>query len=177
VKHDRAILCRISLAEIVVFSVLLVLPAGVCTQAKSACTLPDCDQAKDFFAKVQKAIDADQRQDVAAMVSYPLRSYRDGKLTAVKTKAELLARYDSIFDPGTRCAIKAATVEDVWGNWHGFTVSAGVIWWDRIIPDSVAQKGTIQPSDLSKYPFGVISVNHSPETAKSCAGNANASPK
>src|SRR5271157_3579990 len=110
-KQRRVVLSRISLAGIVTMSVLLVLPGVVYTQEKSECTLPDCDQAKAFFAKFQTAVNGDQRQDVAAIVSYPLRSYRNGKATVIKTKADLLARYDSIFDPGTRCAIKAATVD------------------------------------------------------------------
>ncbi len=168
---------RTSLAGIAILTVLLVLPAVVCAQKKTACTIPDCDQAKAFFVKLQKAVDADQRQDVADMATYPLYSYRDGKTTVLRTKSELLAQYDSVFDPGTRCAIKAASVEDVWGNWRGFTVNAGVIWWSRIIPRSASRNGAIQPSDLAKYPILVITVNHSPETEKGCTGNADPNPK
>jgi hypothetical protein len=132
---------------------------------KPTCTLPDCDQAKAFFTEFQKAIDADQRQEVVGMVRYPLHSYRNGKATVIKTKADLLANYDTVFSPGARCAITTATLDDVWGNWRGFTISAGAIWWDRIIPNSAS---SVQPSDLSKYPFGVFGVNHSPETDKTC---------
>jgi len=130
--------------------------------------LPDCDQAKAFFAKFQQAIDGDKKQDVVAMVRYPLRSYRNGKATVFKTNAQLLTGYETVFTPGVRCAIKAATVSDVWGNWRGFTISAGAIWWDRIIPNSATN---LQPSDLGKYPFGVFGVNHSPETDKQCPAN------
>ena len=169
--NERTVnLSGIGVAGVAILSALLVLPVVVCAQAKPACTLPDCDQAKVFFAQFQKAIDADQRREVADMVSYPLHSYRNGKATVIKTKAELLSHYDSVFDPGTRCAIKAATVDDVWGNWRGFMVSAGLIWWDRIIPESAAKSGAIQPADLAKYPFGVISVNHSSETETNCTG-------
>ncbi len=102
------------------------------------------------------------------MIRYPLHSYRNGKATVFKTKTSLLAGYDSVFTDGVRCAIKTASLDDVWGNWRGFTISAGAIWWDRIIPNSA---GTPQPSDLSKYPFGVCGVNHSPETDKQCPAN------
>jgi hypothetical protein len=167
----QGVLSRAILVSIAMVSACLTLPAVLCAQEKPACTLPDCDQAKAFFTKFQKAVDADQKQDVVAMVRYPLHSYRNGKATVFKTKAELLARYETVFTPGARCAIKTATLADVWGNWRGFTVGAGVIWWDRIIPTSTAN---VRPSDLSKYPFGVFSVNHSPETDEDCPGSDNA---
>src|SRR5215472_2164314 len=113
---------------------LLALLAGA--QEKPECTLPDCDQAKAFFGKFQKAVDANQKQEVAALVRYPLRSYHNGKASVFKTKAQLLAGYDTVFTPGVRCAIQTANVSDVWGNWRGFTISAGAIWWDRDIPNS-----------------------------------------
>jgi hypothetical protein len=144
------------------------LPARAFAQEKTECTLPDCDQAKAFFAKFQQAVDGDKKQDVVAMVRYPLHSYRNGKATVFKSKAQLLAGYETVFTPGVRCAIKAATVSDVWGNWRGFTISAGAIWWDRIIPNSATN---LQPSDLGKYPFGVFGVNHSPATDKQCSAN------
>ena len=69
------------------------------------------------------------------MVRYPLRSaYPDGTATVFKTKSQLLAEYDTVFTPGVRCAIQSATLSDVWGNWRGFTISAGAIWWDHDIP-------------------------------------------
>lgn len=176
-KRSAVTLSQSSLAGIAILTVMLALQAFVVAEEKPACTLPDCDQAKAFFLKFQKAVDADQRQEVADMATYPLYSYRDGKTTVLRTKSELLSQYDSVFDAGTRCALKAASVEEVWGNWRGFTVSAGKIWWTRNIPRSASRSGAIQPADLTKYPFEVITVNHSPETEKSCTGNANPGPK
>jgi len=170
--HRSVLLSRRSLASVAAFSALLALPAVGWSQAKSECTLPDCDQAKAFFTKFQGAINADQRKDVVAMVSYPLRSNRNGKSTVIKTKADLLAQYDTVFDAGTRCAIKAASIADVWGNWRGFTVAAGIIWWDRILPPSAAKNAEIQPSDLAKYPFGIITVNQSSQADKHCTADA-----
>jgi hypothetical protein len=138
-------------------------------QEKTECTLPACDQAKAFFRKFQKAIEANQKQEVVAMVRYPLRSaYPDGKATVFKTKSQLLAEYDRVFTPGVRCAIQSATLSDVWGNWRGFTISAGAVWWDRDIPSSATN---VQTSDVSKYPFRVVSVNHSPVSDTTCPAN------
>jgi hypothetical protein len=147
---------------------LIALSAISSAQEKPGCTLPDCNQAKTFFVKFQKAIGSNQKQDVVGMVRYPLRSYRNGKATVFKTKSQLLVGYDTVFTPGVRCAIQTATPADVWGNWRGFTVRAGAIWWDRDIPNSATN---VQTSDLSKYPFGVFGVNHSQETDKTCPLN------
>jgi hypothetical protein len=159
---------------VAIICALLALSAPGWSQEKPQCTLPDCDQAQAFFTKFQTAVNANQRKEVAALIRYPLHSYLNGKATIVKTKADMLARYDSVFTPGVRCAIQSATASDVWGNWRGFTIGAGAIWWDRIIPASADKNGALQPSDLSKYPFGVFGVNHSPETDKDC--NANPKP-
>jgi len=166
-----SVACRSCRSSFILGIALLVgvsaLPAIARAQEKPECTIPDCDQAKAFFGKFQKAIAANQKQEVAAMVRYPLRSYRNGKATVFKTKAQLVAGYDTVFTPGVRCAIQSATLSDVWGNWRGFTISAGAIWWDRIIiPNSATN---IETADLSNYPFGVFSVNHSPETDKTCS--------
>jgi hypothetical protein len=151
-----------------VFCIVVLLTQFASAQEKPECTLPNCDQAKAFFSKFQKAVEENQKQEVVAMVRYPLRSYRNGKATTFKTKAQLMAGYDTVFTPGVRCAIQTAHPADVWGNWRGFTISAGAIWWDRDIPNSASN---VQVSDLSKYPFGVFGVNHSPETDKTCALN------
>jgi hypothetical protein len=168
-KDRQTVLSHIKRAEIAFLVALFLLPAVLYAQEKSACTIPDCDQAKDFFAKVQKAIVANQQQDAAELMNYPLYSYRGGKTTVIKNKADFLDQYANIFDLGTICAIRTASVNDVWGNWRGFTVNAGAVWWSRIIPNSVKRKGEIQPADLAKFPFGVITVNHSPEREKGCA--------
>ena len=161
----QGILSRAIIVRIAIVAAFLTLAAVLSAQEKSACTLPDCDQAKAFFAKFQDAVNADRRPEVAALVRYPLRSYRNGKTTVVQNKTQLLAKYDSILDAPTRCAVMKATVDEVWGNWRGFTVSNGVIWWDRITPSSA---GDVKVSDLTKYPFGVFSVNHGGVLPKGC---------
>ena len=147
---------------------LLLSSAIALAQEKPQCTLPIATRPRRSSRSFSRQSIADKKQEVVAMIRYPLNSYRNGKATVFKTKTHLLASYDTVFTGGVRCAIKTATLDDVWGNWRGFTISAGAIWWDRIIPNSATN---VQPSDLSKYPFGVFGVNHSPETDKQCPAN------
>ena len=53
-----------------------------------------------------------------------------------------------------RAAILQATADDVWGNYRGFMVGRGVIWFDVVIPSDKSV-----PGDTKKYPFKVITVN------------------
>jgi hypothetical protein len=96
-------------------------------QAKTECTLPDCDQAKAFFSRFQKAIEANQRQEIVAMLRYPLSSaYPDANGTVFKTKSQLLAEYDTVFTPGVQCAIQAATLSDVKSDVCTFVAGLGI---------------------------------------------------
>ena len=150
---------------------LLLLCISASASEKPTCILPDCAQAKAFFVKFQQVVGDDNREAAAAMVRYPLNSYRNGKKTVIANKTQLVAKFDTVFDAQTRCALKAANIEDVWGNWRGFTISMGLIWWDRIIPNS---SKNVQSADLTKYPFGVYGVNHGPEVAAECGTDGTA---
>jgi len=167
--RSRRALVRISMVEC-----LLTLSAVAWAGEKTECTLPDCDEARQFFRKFQQAVNSDSRQDVARMVRYPLRSYRNGKATVFRTRTELLGGYDKVFTAGVRCALESAVPADVWGNWRGFTIGAGTIWWDRIIPSSAA---IAKSPDLAKFFFAVFSVNHGPEVEKDCATKPTPQPR
>jgi hypothetical protein len=53
-----------------------------------------------------------------------------------------------------RAAILQATADEVWGNYRGFMVGRGVIWFDAVISSDKSV-----PGDTTKYPFKVITVN------------------
>jgi hypothetical protein len=64
------------------------------------------------------------------MVQYPVLVQLNGKKAHVRSREEFLSNYDKIFDAGVKCAILKAKKQDVWGNWQGFTVSNGAVWWE-----------------------------------------------
>jgi hypothetical protein len=92
---------------------------------------PDCPEAVKFFTKFRQAITTNDRNAVAAMARYPLRVTLNHKNALIRTKQELLRNFDELFDPRVRCVILGATEKDVWGNWQGFTIPQGAIWWER----------------------------------------------
>lgn len=131
-------------------------PTGNCTHPDVA-TRPDCPGAIAFLAKFQDALKRDDRPAVAALVHYPLLATEGGR-KQIRSRAGLLAKFNSIFNAQVRAAILSATADDVWGNQNGFMIGRGVIWFDGIIPPN-AHPDPSAPDDWKKYPFKVITVN------------------
>jgi hypothetical protein len=129
---------------------------GNCTHPDPA-TRPDCPAAIAFLAKFQDVLKRNDRKAVASLVNYPLLATAGGK-THVRSRAQLLANFDRIFNPQVRAAILKATADDVWGNVHGFMIGRGVIWFDGIIPRN-AHPDPSAPDYWKKYPFKIITVN------------------
>jgi hypothetical protein len=128
-------------------------PTGNCTHHPDPSTRPDCPGAIAFLAKFQDALKQNDHAAVAALVNYPLLATPDKKIH-IRSRAQLLANYDSVFNPEVRAAILKATADDVWGNSRGFMVGRGVIWFDAIVPASQSA-----PGNAKKNPFKIISVN------------------
>jgi hypothetical protein len=126
-------------------------PTGNCTHPDPA-TRPDCPAAIAFLAKFQNALKRDDRPAVASLVHYPLLVTAGGR-KQIRSRAELLTKFDSIFNPPVRAAILKATADDVWGNSHGFMIGRGVIWFDGIVPRNQRAAGH------ANYPLRLITVN------------------
>jgi hypothetical protein len=138
---------------------------GNCTTHEPA-SRPDCPGAIAFFQKLQAAVSAGDKTTLASMVSYPMRTAQNGKRVEIRTRQQFLQRYPQLFNPAVVCAIKGAKNSDVWGNYRGFMVGNGVIWWDAVIPASLRNP---QP-DSGKYPFKIIAINNEGATVPGCTG-------
>ena len=131
---------------------------GNCT-VREASYRPDCPLAISFLEKLQAALHNNDRNAVASLVHYPLLTTLHAKKVQIASRPELLAHYQEIFDSGVRCAILNATAKDVWGNWQGFMIGNGAIWFDGIIP-ATEKVDTNAPDYWTKHPLRVITVNN-----------------
>jgi hypothetical protein len=136
---------------------------GNCT-VHDPSTRPDCPGAIAFFQKMQAAVNASEKDRLASMVSYPMHAMQNGKRIQVRTRQQFLSQYPRLFTPAVVCAIKTAKASDVWGNYQGFMVGGGVIWWDAVIPASVKNPR----SDSGNYPFKIISINNENVMSPGC---------
>jgi len=134
---------------------------GNCTQIDDS-SRPDCPSAIAFFHRFQSALQSKDHQTIAAMVNYPVLTSINHKRVRIRNQQQLLAHFDDIFDAGVRCSILNATEKDVWGNWQGFTVGAGAVWFDGIIPQG-ERPDTKAPDYWTKYPFKIQTINNDAE--------------
>lgn len=150
-----------------VLIVLLSVPAlvaadtGNCIQRDSS-SRPDCPRALAFFRELHSALETDNRRAIAGMIAYPLLTTAHHKAVRIRSERQFLAHFDEIFDGGVRCAILHATEKDVWGNWQGFTLDGGAVWFDGIIP-ATEQADPNAPDFWTKYPFKIKTVNNGAE--------------
>jgi hypothetical protein len=128
-------------------------PQGNCTHPDPA-TRPECPGAIAFLAKFQDALKSNDHEAAAMLVNYPLRATPHN----IRSRAQLLANFDRIFNPQVRTAILAATPDDVWGNYQGFMIADGMIWFDGIVPRNQATHPSAT-GNAAKYPFKLITVN------------------
>ena len=135
---------------------------GNCTQRDNS-SRPDCPGAITFLGKLQTTFQSNDRKAVASLVRYPLLTTLHSKKVSIANRAQLLTHYDEIFDAGVRCAVLNASAKEVWGNWQGFTIGDGAIWFDGIIPRT--EKVDIDAPDYwTKKPFKIITVNNGSAT-------------
>jgi hypothetical protein len=120
---------------------------------------PDCPRAVVFFHNLRAALVRDDRKAVAEMMGYPFLASINHKKAHISTPAGFLQHFDEVFDKGVRCEIAVATDEDVWGNWHGFTIKDGAIWFDDLIPPG-EKSDPKAPDFWTKGSFKVITVNN-----------------
>jgi hypothetical protein len=144
-------------------AVALAQDIGNCTSHDPS-TRPDCPDAIVFFQKLQAAVKAGDKAQLASMVNFPLRTSQHGQRVRIRNWQQFLQAYSQVFTPQVICAVEAAKPSDVWGNYQGFMVGQGVIWWDQIIPVSVKNP---QP-DSGKYPFKIIAVNNQDVSVPGC---------
>ncbi len=81
------------------------------------------------------------------------------KTVLIHNRKDFLRHFDEIFDAEVRCAVLNASAKDVWGNWQGFTVAGGALWFEGIIPQG--EKPDIDAPDFwTKYPLKIKTVNN-----------------
>jgi uncharacterized protein YecT (DUF1311 family) len=127
---------------------------GNCTNLDES-SRPDCPEAIAFFGIFQTTLRENDRKTVSSLISYPLLTRIRSEAAHIRTPAELLQHFDEIFDAGVRCAVLNATARDVWGNYRGFMIGHGAIWFE----------GMTSPD----RPIKVITVNNG--SVISCGSN------
>jgi len=98
--------------------------------------IKDASQVPKFVASLQKALTADDKQAVAALVSYPLMVSLGGQDLEIEDKAAFVSQYDRIITKEIKQNILAQPLSDIFVNKQGVMVgSDGKVW---ALPDGKA---------------------------------------
>jgi hypothetical protein len=85
--------------------------------------------SRDFLAQLQSAVKANDKRQIAGMISYPLLVIRSGKQTRIQQRKTFVANYDQIFTAPIREAILHQSAQCLFGNDRGAMVGRGEVWF------------------------------------------------
>jgi hypothetical protein len=90
--------------------------------------------ARAFLTQLQAAVQSNNKEAIAEMVSYPLLVLRSGKRTRIQKKQALLSNYGFIFTDPVRDAVLHQTAQCLFGNSSGAMVGNGEVWFSEEAP-------------------------------------------
>ena len=94
-------------------------------------SLRDCYRARDFLKELQLAIAGNKREQVAAMLRYPLRYHGEHKTITIQDARQTLLLYDSVFSASLRHAIAEQRVRHLIGRADGLGIERGYLWFNE----------------------------------------------
>jgi hypothetical protein len=95
-------------------------------------------KSRAFLATLQAAAAKNDKSAVASMISYPVMVIHGARRTRIKTKAEFLAKYDTIFNSHVLQSIAQQSAKCLFGNYQGAMIGTGEVWF------SEQQNGTMK---------------------------------
>jgi hypothetical protein len=102
--------------------------------------ISDPAHVTQFVARLKRAVAANDRAAVAAMVNYPLTvNAPGGRSITYRNAAALSANYARVFTPEVKAAVAAAKADDLFSRDQGVMIGNGEIWmnerggWVKII--------------------------------------------
>lgn len=124
--------------RLVLLALALMVPTAVAAQTKA-----DVDATLDslfgshqpyhaFFDALKKAVAADDKTSVAAMIDYPFQARINGKAVKLRDAAHFIADYDKIVTHKIKQAVAAQTYETLFANWQGVMIGDGEVWFSGV---------------------------------------------
>lgn len=105
-------------------------------------------KSRAFLTELQNAVKAEDKAKVAAMIAYPLLVIHGDRKTRIKSKAEFLSQYATIFDAHVRQAIAQQSAKCLFGNYQGAMIGNGEVWF-REQPDGTMKIVTVNSTTAS----------------------------
>lgn len=104
---------------------------------------------EDFLGRLQKAVAADDRAAVAALVSYPLKTRVAGRSVTVRDAGQFVARYGQLLPQKSRDAIAQQKFEALFANSAGVMIGTGQVWFSGVCGDRQCQAPVVLVTALN----------------------------
>jgi hypothetical protein len=88
--------------------------------------------SRDFLVRLQSAVRANDKRQIAGMISYPLLVIRSGRRSRIQQRNTFLTNYDQIFTAPIRNAILHQSAQCLFGNDRGAMVGNGEVWFTEV---------------------------------------------
>jgi hypothetical protein len=102
------------------------------------------DPYRTFLQVLQAAVAGDDRRQVAAMVSYPLKPRIHGQVVRLRSVQQFLRHYDALLPPTTRAALATQSYETLFVNSQGVMIGNGELWFSGVCNDQRCSRRTIR---------------------------------
>ena len=87
---------------------------------------------RKFFDDLKKAVAANEKSAVAAMVDYPFQARIGGKAVKLKDAAHFVADYDKIVTAKVKKAVADQSYATLFANWQGVSIGDGEVWFSGV---------------------------------------------
>lgn len=99
----------------------------------------------DFLGALQRAVAADDRQAVAAMVDYPFHARIAGKAASIKDASHFVDAYYHIVTAKVKHAIAEQRYAKLFANWQGVMIGDGEVWFSLVGKPGAVRITAINP--------------------------------
>lgn len=103
-----------------------------------------------FFDNFKTQVVAQNKTEVAKLVSYPIKVTLVGKKVQIKTPQQLVKHYDAIFTPELVAVVKAQAYQDLFANYQGLAIGKGQVWFSGICQDNQCKKSTVLVTGINQ---------------------------
>jgi hypothetical protein len=105
--------------------------------------------SRNFLDRLQAAVRADKKKQVATMVEYPVKVFVGRDTRLIKNSSVFVREYDQIITGHVRRMILDQSSKCLFGNVNGFMVGDGEVWF-REHPKNIFKIVSINTNEVSK---------------------------
>jgi hypothetical protein len=110
---------------------------------------------RKFLQELQGAVAGHDRDQIAAMISYPLKTHIGGRAVELSNPRHFLAHFDELLPPSSLDAITAQTFAGLFANSRGVMIGSGEVWFSSVCA----------APNCSAPPVLIIALNPQPPAA------------